>query len=362
MKSLFYALLAVLFIGACTTKNAETFNKDYVALDQQISKGELPSFENAKELLDSLKRTCETQKAEIEFKTDDESVRELANLNKVIEKITTRITTLENEKLVFEKVYVAGKDGFQTIESCNNYLKQFPNGLKRVEVEGEYNTILGKFMDEVAGQVTTHFAGLNETNTDNSIFQLASYTNEKVGNEVAEYNENDFETAFANYTNAKSRIQEVLNTVTVDITTAKGNSPRSLGKLFDDYDNKLKDMRTKRENMIRELVIQEMKNSNWESQARVEMVLYIARDRGYGGVFSSCRPYEIENDIKQAEDYTTTILSNKIEVFLHYNISSYCGTNGKYKYYDAKFKLVFPIIESKLGSGFFDSKVIVQKS
>lgn len=360
MKPLFYTLFVVLFIVACTTKNAETFNKDYVALDQQIAKGELPSFEKAKELLDSLKRTCETQKAEIEFKTDDESVRELSNLNKVIEKITARITTLENEKQVFEKVYIAGKDAFQTIEACNNYLHNFPDGLKRVEVEGEYNTILAKFMDDVAGQVNTHFTSLNETNTDNSIFQLASYTSEKTGEPAVEYSENDYEAAFTNYTTAKAKIQQVLNTITVDITTAKGNSPRSLGKLFDDYDNKLKDMRTKRENMIRELVLAEMRNGNWESQAKIEITSYIARDRG--GFFSSCKAYELSNDIKQAEDYTTTLLSNKIEVYIHYNISSFCGTNIKYKYYDAKFKLVFPIIENKLGEGFFDSKVIVQKS
>jgi polyhydroxyalkanoate synthesis regulator phasin len=360
MKSLVYSLLVVLFIGACTTKDAETFNKDFVALDQKIAKGELPNFENSKELLDSLKRTCETQRAEIEFKTDDENVRELANLNKVIEKITTRITALGKEKEVFEKVYVAGKDAFQTIEACNNYLHDFPDGLKRIEVEGQYNEILGKFMDDVAGQVNTHFTSLNETNTESSIFQLASYTNEKVGAESVEYSEADYDAAFTNYTDAKSKIQQVLNTVTVEISTAKGNSPRTLGKLFDDYDNKHKEMRTKRETMIRELVLEQMKSGGWESQARVEINSYIVRDRG--GYFSSCRAYELSNDIKQAEDYTTTLLSNKIEVYLHYNISSYCGTNIKYKYYDAKFKLVFPIIESKLGSGFFDSKVVSQKS
>lgn len=241
------------------------------------------------------------------------------------------------------------------------YLRQYPDGLKRIEVESEYNNILSSFVDDVAGQVQTHFTGLSEANTDKSIFQLANYTSERVGGELVEYQEEDYEKAFASFTDTKNRISQVLNTVTVDLTTAKGNSPRSLKKLYDDYEGKLSEMRTKRENMVRELVLQEMQNGGWESQAKAEITSHIGRDRGVGGIFSSCRPYEISNSITQAEEYTTTVLSSKIELFLHYNISSYCGTNGKYKYYDAKFKLVFPIIENKLGDGFFDSKVVVQK-
>ena len=360
MKTLFYSCIIAFLLFSCGDK-AEDYNVQYVALDQNISKGTIQSFESAKNQLDSLKRSCEKHKADIEFKTDAESVRELANINTVLEKITNRITALGNERQEFEKVYSAGKESFETIESCNNYLRQYPDGLKRIEVESEYNNILSSFVDDVAGQVQTHFTGLSEANTDKSIFQLANYTSERVGGELVEYQEEDYEKAFASFTDTKNRISQVLNTVTVDLTTAKGNSPRSLKKLYDDYEGKLSEMRTKRENMVRELVLQEMQNGGWESQAKAEITSHIGRDRGVGGIFSSCRPYEISNSITQAEEYTTTVLSSKIELFLHYNISSYCGTNGKYKYYDAKFKLVFPIIENKLGDGFFDSKVVVQK-
>ncbi len=360
MKTLFYSCIIAFSLCSCGDK-AEDYNIQYVALDQNITKGTIPSFESAKNQLDSLKRSCEKHKADIEFKTDNESVREFANINTVIGKITDRVAALANERQEFDKIYSAGKEAFETIESCNNYLRQYPDGLKRTEVESEYNNILSSFVDDVSGQVQTNFTGLSESNTDKSIFQLANYTSERIGGELVEYQKEDYDKAFASFTDTKARISQVLNTVTVDLTTAKGNSPRSLKKLYNDYDVKLGDMRTKRENTVRALVLQQMQNGGWESQAKAEITSHIGRDRGVGGIFSSCRPYEISNAITQAEEYTTTVLSSKIELFLHYNISSYCGTNGKYKYYDAKFKLVFPIIENNLGEGFFDSKVVVQK-
>lgn len=359
MKTIFYFFVISIFIVSCFGETADDLNKNYVALDQKISKGEIPSFESAKNQLDSLKRQCETQIAEIGFKDDEKSIKERTNLNTVLEKINQRTTALLNEQSEYEKVFSAGKESFETIASCTNYLKQYPDGLKRTEVEMEYNGILGNFMDDVAGQFKTHLTGLSETNTQSSMFQLANYTGQKLGTETVEYNEEDYETAMANFSNSKAKIIQVLDNVTVEIQTAKGNSPRSLKKLFEDYDNKLTEMRSKREAMISSLVKDEFENGGWEQRARDEIVNYIALNRR--SFINNCNAYEISNDIQRAEQDKMTTYSNKIEIFMHYNINSYCSASGKYKYYDATFKLVFPIIENQLGTGYFDVKNIYQK-
>ena len=360
MKSLYYACIITLFLIACGEK-AEDFNNKYVSIDQAISQGTPESFESARNSLDSLKRVCETKKAEIEFKTDENSIREAENLTKILGKITERMAGLDNEKASYDQIYTAGKESFKTIESCSNYLKEYPSGLKRNEVNKQYETILSTFIDDVAGALQDHSGSLSETNTEKSLYTLTNYTTEKIGVEPVEYTEEDYTKAVENFNNAKVQISNVINTVSGDLHTPKGNSPKTLKDLFDNYESKLSDMRMKREKAIRGLVLTEMGNSSWVSQANEEIRSYIWRDRGVGGIFSSCNPNDIRNEITQAEDYATTLLSSKIEVMMHYNISSYCGTNGKYKYYDAKFKLVFPIIESQLGTGFFDTKTITQK-
>ena len=104
------------------------------------------------------------------------------------------------------------------------------------------------------------------------------------------------------------------------------------------------------------------KTDHLKQQAYRELTFYIVRDRGQGGIFSTCDVNTLSNNITKAEEDQIAILSNKVELTMHYNVSSMCGSNIKYKYYDGTFKLVFPIINNQLGEGYFVSKNVRQTS
>lgn len=140
-----------------------------------------------------------------------------------------------------------------------------------------------------------------------------------------------------------------------DKKTENQSTTPSIKHLFDDEKAK-----TNKKDSFKKLVWEEIESGDWEEQAKTQILSHINRSRGAGGFFSRCNPKDIENNIKQAEEHDVTVLSNKIVVYLHYNINSYCGTNNKYKYYDAKFKVVFPIINERLEDGFFESKSITE--
>lgn len=137
--------------------------------------------------------------------------------------------------------------------------------------------------------------------------------------------------------------------------TENQSTTPSIKQLFDDEQAK-----TKKKDSFKKLVLEEIENGDWEEQSKTQIISHIKRSRGAGGIFSRCKTQDIENNIKQAEEHDVTVLSNKIVVYLHYNINSYCATNIKYKYYDAKFKIVFPIINEQLEDGFFESKSITE--
>ena len=78
--------------------------------------------------------------------------------------------------------------------------------------------------------------------------------------------------------------------------------------------------RKKQEEAIKGLIDVAIVAHGWVNQAHHELEADIARKR-VGWL--KCQAYDLNNKITPAEDYHTTLLSDRVEVVLKYNVSSY---------------------------------------
>lgn len=354
MKRIGLFLIVSILLGC--SDGAKEHNQQLAEIESSISNGEIGDFEIALQKLNDLKTICTTKIANTEFDTDEESVRETENLKKVIAKIDEHINSLNNEKVAYDEINSGSYSGYNYIKETSNFLAQYPSGLKKKTVQNDQEQALSEFIDSMSGKFQSQFTALDQTNTTSNLFQLVSYTNSETGQEAVEYQPEQFDSALENFVSMKQEISQILQVANTNLTTLKGNTPQSLKQQMDNYENAIKENRRKEEEYVRQLISVAVENYGWEDQANHEIKTHIARERG--GFWSSCDASYLTNTITKAEENKVRFLSNKVEVELHYNISSYCGNNAKYKYYDAQFTLVFPFINRKLGDGFFVNRSI----
>lgn len=356
MKKALLAIFAVTVLGC--SDGAKEFNQEFVQLEKSFTQGEIADFNIAKDKLNELKIRCNERLAEIEFDSDQESIREIENLRSVVAKIDEKIVILAQEKQAFDNLTTGSTEGYDYLKRCSNYLAQYPEGLKYNVVQNDHQMALSGFIDDVATKLNGQFTSLDETNTTNNLFHTVSFTSTATGRETQQYQPEDFETALEHFTTLKQDVFQVLDVANVNLITASGNSPQSLKKQMDDYENNIRENRRREEETIRQLISVAVVSQGWDSQAKHELLAYIVRQRG--GYFSTCDASTLQNTFTQAEENKVTYLSDRVEVVIHYNVSSLCRNNAKYKYYDGRFTLIFPVINGKLGDGYFRDRSINQ--
>jgi hypothetical protein len=348
-----------LFLTVACSKGAQALNEKLVELEKSFAEGKVTSYNEAKNLLKQLSLECQEQLAKIEFESDEESVREVENLKKVQAKIDAKIAQFTQEEQDLNAIREQAPDSYEQLQKTSEFISAHPDGLLTYAVKQDYQTSMGEFIDKVSNKLNTQLTSLNEDNTTNNLYQTVGYVHEVTGSEVPEdLTATDFEEALNHFSSVKQNIISVVDNQHVDIVSPNGNSPKSLKEQFDRYENNLKSMRAKAEAYIRQLVTQEIANGGWDEQAREEIRAYVLRDRG--GFFSTCDGSTLTNDITQAEENKMTLLSDRVQIKLHYNVNSYCGNNIKTKYYDGVFTLIFPVINKQLGSGYFNDRNIIR--
>lgn len=348
-----------LFLTVACSKGAQALNEKLVELEKSFAEGKVTSYNEAKNLLKQLSLECQEQLAKIEFESDEESVREVENLKKVQAKIDAKIAQFTQEEQDLNAIREQAPDSYEQLQKTSEFISAHPDGLLTYAVKQDYQTSMGEFIDKVSNKLNTQLTSLNEDNTTNNLYQTVGYVHEVTGSEVPEdLTTTDFEEALNRFSSVKQNIISVVDNQHVDIVSPNGNSPKSLKEQFDRYENNLKAMRAKAEAYIRQLVTQEIANGGWDEQARDEIRSHILRERG--GFFSTCDASTLTNNITQAEENKMTLLSDRVQIKLHYNVNSYCGNNAKSKYYDGVFTLVFPVINKQLGSGYFSDRNIIR--
>lgn len=356
MKQIVSLLIVGLLLGC--SDGAKEFNQQFAEIEKSISAGQIGDFDSAIEKLNSLETLCNEQVVDKEMDTDNETVREVENLRKVIGKIEERIASLNQEKKAYENLSNSTSDDYDYLKQTSTFLSNYPNGLKKTTIQNDQQIALSKFVDSMSDKFNGQFTTLNEENTTSNLFQMVSYTSNETGQQTPNYQPEEFESALNNFVSMKNEIQQILQVSNVNLTTAKGNSPQSLKKQMDEYENAIRENRRKEEEFFREAVTAIVVKQGWEDLAKFEMEAHIMRDRGRGGIFSSCNASTIINQITKFEENKTSFFSNKIDVQLHYNVNSYCGSNVKTKYYEGIFNLEFPIINRQLSNGFFKNRII----
>ena len=351
--------LVFFFLTLACTKGAQSLNEKLVELEKSFAEGQVTSYDEAKNLLKQLSLECQEKLAKIEFESDEESVREVENLKKVQAKIDAKIAQFTQEEQDLNAIREQAPDSYEYLQKTSEFISAHPDGLQTYAVKQDYQNSMGEFIDKVSNKLNTQLTSLNEDNTTNNLYQTVGYVHEVTGSEVPEdLTTTDFEEALNRFSSVKQNIISVVDNQHVDIVSPNGNSPKSLKEQFDRYENNLKPMRAKAEAYIRQLVTQEIANGGWDEQARDEIRAHILRERG--GFFSTCDASTLTNNITQAEENKMTLLSDRVQIKLHYNVNSYCGNNAKSKYYDGVFTLVFPVINKQLGSGYFSDRNIIR--
>lgn len=371
MKKVF--ILPILFLCFACGESAKDYNQELFAFEKTISEGQLGDYDQVKSGYQQIKMKCEERVANLEFDSDADSRFEVEKLTGLIAKIDQSIEVVTIEESSFKDLQASKAPYHERISLINQFLEAHPKTLKKAVLEESLMDCTGKFVDQFSANLNQQFTSLSEENTTENLYSFVSFADESLSeamdddvmdNDVEPTNLDDinFNDLIERFRANKSHVDQVLSQVNIEVVSDNGNSPRSLRKLYEDYEGKLNTMRKNREDYIKRLISVAKDASGWENQAYLELTSYIVRDRGEGGIFSSCDVNTLRNNITKAEEDQISILSNKVELTMHYNVSSLCGSNFKYKYYDGNFKLVFPIINNQLGEGYFVSKNVRQTS
>jgi hypothetical protein len=367
MKKAKIFIPATILIGVATyflypsKNNAETFNQELTGITNSINDGKIFDFEPALDTLNGLLRRTSARLSEIEFKTDEESRAEIENLKTVKQRIESQITSIEEEKQQYANLQGGGRTPYEILDSYSTYMNSYPHGVKRHTIETEYQEVVSSFIDGFSEKINVQLTSLQGGNDDidpiGNMFQLVTYANDQTTRENIEISPDDFDQVYSKFTATKEQINSLVSVANLNIKTSKGNSPQTLKDQFDNYEKGLLDARKRQEETIKGLIDVAIQAQNWVSQAHYELEADIARRRvGW----ARCNAYELSNKITQAEDYQTTLLSDRVEIVMKYNVSSYCATDVKYRYYQGTFTLVYPVIRGKLGEGYFKSRSIVE--
>lgn len=352
-------LLAYIFYPS--QQGAEQFNQELTGIKNAINEGSIGDFKPTLDTLNGLLRRSSARLSEIEFKTDEKNRFEVENLKTVIERIKQEITSIELEKRDYDNLLTGNRTPYEIIESYSTYMTSYPHGVKKNTIEDEYTEVVSTFIDGFSKKINVQFASLqgnpSELDPIGNMFQLVSYANDQTVRDDIEIDPDNFDQVYKEFAQTKEHIYSLVSASNLNFTTANGNSPLSLKQQFDDYENGLLKAREKQEEAIKGLVDLAIHSHGWTNQAHHELEADIARKR-VGWL--KCQAYDLNNKITQAENYHTTLLSDRVEVVLKYNVSSYCSTDAKYRYYQGSFTLVYPVIRGQLGEGYFKSRSIVE--
>lgn len=365
-KAKIFIPVATALIGVTTyffypsKNNAESFNQELTGIGNSINEGKIFDFEPALDTLNGLLRRTSARLSEIEFKTDEESRAEIENLKTVKQRVEEQIASIESEKQQYSNLQGGGRTPYEILDSYSAYMTSYPHGVKRHTIETEYQEVASSFIDGFSDKIDVQLASLQgnseELDPIGNMFQLVTYANDQTTKENIEISPDDFDQVYNKFTATKEQINSLVSVANLNIKTSKGNSPQTLKEQFDNYEKGLLDTRKKQEAAIRTLIDAELVSRGWEMDAKTETERYVVRNRADW----LCNAYDIRNDITQAQDHVITLLSDHVEISMKYNVNSYCGTNGKTKYYESNFVLIFPIIRGKLGDGYFKTRNISQ--
>lgn len=364
MKKLLTTTVIAGLVGVCALMfscgtSPKELNQELVQVQQHMKDGTITRFEDAKGQLDSLKSLCETRISEIEFDTDEEKIKEKENLQTVIARINETTENLVKEKDYYEGIFSGEKTTYQSLQAASTYFSMFPEGFFHRKAKLEFNQVFGQFVDGVSNNLVTLTKGLSEENTESSLFQLISYTEEQTEQpERSSFTEEQIDQATERLHTVRDNMQGILSSFPADFVSKNGNSLQGMKQQFEEFENKAGEIRKAREAFIREVIEKEIKSGYWETRAHGEIEAHILRERG--GYFSSCDAAYLNNRITKAEEDQIVVTSTKATVKLHYNVNSYCANNAKSKYYDASFTLVIPVIKREFGSGYFENRNIRQ--
>lgn len=344
------------FLFNCGTSPKE-LNQELVQVQQHMKDGTITRFEDAKQQLDSLKSLCESHISEIEFETDAEKIKEKENLQTIIARINKATEDLVKEKDYYESIFSGEKTTYQSLQAASTYFSMYPEGFFHKKAKLDFNQTFGEFVDGVSNNLVTLTNGLSEDNTESSLFQLISYTEEQTEQpERSSFSEEQIDIATERLHTVRDNMQGILSSFPADFVSRKGNSLQGMKQQFEEFENKAGGIRKAREAFIREALEQEIESGAWDVKARAEIGDYIYRERAMG--ISTCDGAYLSNTITKAEEDKLTVTSSKAIIQLHYNVNSYCGNNAKSKYYDASFTLVIPVIKREFGSGYFENRNI----
>lgn len=342
-------------------QGAEQFNQELTGIKNAINSGTINDFRPSLDTLNGLLRRTSARLSEIEFKTDEKYRIEGENLKVVIERIQQEINSIEQEKRSYDNLLTGNSTPYEIIKSYSTYMANYPHGVKRHSIEGEYTEIVSGFIDGFSNKIDVQLASLKgdpaELDPIGNMFQLVAYANDQTTRDNIEIDSDNFEQVYQEFAETKEYVNSLVSAANLNFTTANGNTPLSLKQQFDDYEKGLLEARKQQETAIKSLVYHSVSSNGWEDQARHELFAHIVRRR-VGWL--RCEIYNLTNTITQAEDYKTTLLSDRVEVVLKYNVSSYCSSDAKYRYYQGTFTLVYPVIRGKLGEGYFKSKYITE--
>ncbi|XAI96387.1 hypothetical protein [Microcystis phage Mwe-JY31] len=327
-------------------------------LEQKFQSGEISEYEDARMELSDLKAICEGYVTANEFSTDQEDIRNIAHYKTLIQRITEKEQQIAQEEELFNSIPWGSQNQVEMLEKISTYLNNYPKGVKYKYTIDNFRELTVDYMQRMASEFESQTLALesNTTQPINSLFHMASLNKsggEEQQQEVDLTNMN-FDQAFEKYNQSK-RVITIL--AKADFGNAElAVTPQTLRQQMEEYEEKLKYKKQQQEALFRKMITQSIVDDGWEVKARKEMHDYVVRDRATG--FAACDWYDLTINIAQAENFKINIFSNRVEVDLHYNVNSICNPTLKYKYYDGTFLLVLPVINGKLGEGYFKSRDI----
>lgn len=367
MKKAKIFIPATILIGVATyffypsKNNAESFNQELTGITNSINDGNIFDFDPALDTLNGLLRRTAARLSEIEFKTDEESRVEIENLKTVKGRIEEQITSIEEEKQAYSNLQGGGRTPYEILDSYTSYMTTYPHGVKRHTIETEYQNVASSFIDGFSEKINVQLASLQGNHEDldpiGNMFQLVTFANDQTTREDISISPDDFDQVYSKFISAKDQINSLISVANINITTSKGNSPQTLKDQFDNYEKGLLEARKKQEETIKGLIEVAIQSQNWVRQAHFELETDIIRRRVS---WLGCKSFDLSNTVTQAEDHHTTLLADRVEVIMKYNVNSYCATDAKTRYYQGTFTLIYPVIRGKLGEGYFKSRSIVE--
>ena len=328
-------------------------------LEQKFQSGEISEYEDARMELSDLKAICEGYVIANEFSTDQDDIRNIAHYKTLIERITEKEQEIAREEEFYNTINWGSQNQLEKIEQISTYISSYPKGVKYRYVMDNFKEITIEYMQRMSSEFENQTLALesNRTQPINSLFHMVSINQGGSNDRQQE----DVDLINMNFDQALERYNESKRVLTVLAKADLGNvemavTPQTLRQQMEQYEEQLQNKKQQQESMFREMIAQSIVDDGWANAARKEMNDYVVRDRATG--FVACDWYDLSINITQAENFKINIFSDRVEVDLHYNVNSLCQPTLKYKYYDGTFHLVLPVINGKLGQGYFKSRDI----